>query len=128
MEDKGLVKKIESERGRELFQKLKASLRELKAKWKQHKESSQANQELIEVLKIQVDDLQAVSQSLGKIVMLQQERLILRDVVIAGLTLILYGKEGLLVEAVDGMSAATKALNGAVDAKNEVDVTQLQKR
>ena len=56
-EDKGLVKKIESERGRELFQKLSASLRDLKAKWKQHKESIQANQELIEALKIQVDGL-----------------------------------------------------------------------
>ena len=81
-EDKGLVKKIESERGRELFQKPSASLRDLKAKWKHHKESIQANQELIEALKIQVDGLQSVCQTLGKIV-------ILGDVSVAGLTVIL---------------------------------------
>jgi len=37
-EDKGPVEKTESERGLQLFQKPSASLRDLKAKWKQHKE------------------------------------------------------------------------------------------
>jgi hypothetical protein len=49
---------------------------------KHHKESIQANQELIEALKIQVDGLQSVCQTLGKIV-------ILGDVSVAGLRVML---------------------------------------
>jgi hypothetical protein len=65
-----------------------------------------------------------VCQTLDKIFRPQQERLTLEDMTVGGLRVIPYEMEG---EIVSSRSASTKALNGAVNEKNEADVMQSQK-